>query len=490
MSAMALDWQLRFPAVFVVTLALGTGVGCTETEPPTGGGSESAETDPTGSTGEGDGDGDGDGDASSTGDGDGEAALETTYWKDTKAILDAKCVGCHIDGGIGPFALETWEQVEALAPILGDSIESLSMPPWPPNAACNTYEHNRSLDDDERELVLGWLDAGYPEGDPADAPPEPEPPAPLDYDFDVQLPEPYLPDASPDDYRCFIIDWPEEFTDTKYVVGQTAIPDQVQQVHHVITFVAGPDEADFYRGLDEAEPGVGYECFGGPGKYDWTAQWLGDWVPGTDPWRAPEGTGIAVEPGSVLIVQMHYNDAGGVLEPDQTALGFDVVDSVERPGTFIPVLDIGWVFGWSEMPIPAGDPDVHISVDIGRTATLFQYTLAVLGVGPTTEVDIWRTAMHMHLLGTHASLSITQDTGEEQCMLQIDDWDFNWQGDYKLEQPIAFGPGDTMHLDCHYDNSAANQPLVDGVPKEPETIGWGDGTYDEMCLGIVYAARK
>ena len=440
--------------------------------------------------GDGDGDGpDGDGDGEASGDGDGTNA-PLSYWADTKAIIDAKCVSCHVDGGIGPFALETWEQVEQWAPLLGSEIAEGSMPPWPPNASCNEYEGHRGLSTQEHDAMLSWIDADYPEGDPSQAPPAPEPPAPVEADFVVTMAEPYTPTGVPDDYRCFVIPWPEELTDPVYVTRQQTLPDQVQLVHHAITFVADADEADFYRDLDEAEPGPGYECFGGPGKLDWSARWLGAWVPGMTSLDSPPGSGVRIDPGSLLIVQFHYNSAGGPPVADQSSLAFEVVDSVERPGLFAPVLDIGWVFGWADMPIPAGETEVHHGVNLGRQDDLFNFMLAPLGVGPNDEVDIWRSALHMHLLGTHAKLSIEQDGGEEDCLLQIDDWDFNWQGDYALQEPVPFGPGDSMKLDCWYDNSAANQPLVDGEPKLPESIGWGEGTYDEMCLGGIYGARK
>jgi hypothetical protein len=45
-------------------------------------------------------------------------------------------------------------------------------------------------------------------------------------------------------------------------------------------------------------------------------------------------------------------------------------------------------------------------------------------------------------------------------------------------------------MQCWWDNSAANQPLVDGMPKEPSDVGWGEGTFDEMCLGVVYVAKQ
>jgi hypothetical protein len=434
--------------------------------------------------------GDGDGDTS-TGDGDGDGdAAAATYWKDTKAIIDARCVSCHVEGGIGPFALDTWAQVQQWAQVLAPSIGDLSMPPWPPNETCNTYADDRSLTLAERELLLEWIDAGYPEGNPADAPPDPGPPAVFDADFTVTLPEPYTPTNAPDDYRCFVIPWPAELTEPTYVIDQLALPDQIQMVHHVITFVADPEEADFYIGLDEAEPGPGYECFGGPGKLDWTARWLGAWVPGMSTLPAPEGSGVRVEPGSSLIVQVHYNTMADNEVADQTALAFKVTDAVERPGTFIPIVNYGWVAGFTNMTIPAGEANVHHGVELERTHDIFSYLLGTQGFGPTEEVDVWRSALHMHLLGTHAELRIEHADASEECLLQIDDWDFNWQGDYRLEQPVSFGEGDTIELDCWYDNSAANQPLVDGQPKQPETVGWGEGTFDEMCLGVIYVAHK
>jgi hypothetical protein len=467
----------------------------TADEASTSGSSTSGDGDGDPSTGEsdgapGDGDGapgDGDGDGA-PGDGDGDPS-NLTYWKDAKAILDASCVTCHVDGGIGPFALETWAQVEQWAPIIRPSIDDRSMPPWPPNPSCNSYQHERSLSDHDRQVLLGWIDIGYPEGDPADAPPDPEPPPPFEADVTISLAEPFVPTQSPDDYRCFIVPWPEELTETTYIQGQLVVPDQKQIVHHVVLYAADPGEAAFFQALDDADPGPGYTCFGGPGTYDWTARWIGDWVPGIDAWRAPAGTGIAMAPGSIVIVQMHYNTIAAPAVGDQSIIQFDITDTVEREGTFTPVTKFEWVFGWEPMTIPAGEPEVHHGVTLPRDATIFQYTLGAIGIGPNEELDVWRSALHMHLLGTRARMSILRDGGED-CLLQIDDWDFNWQGDYLLNTPLSFGPGDELQLDCWYDNSEANQPIIDGQPKVPATVGWGEGTLDEMCLGVVYVARK
>lgn len=417
--------------------------------------------------------------------------LVPTYWRDAKAVLDRKCVTCHQQDAVAPFSLETYAQAAEFAPILVGAIESGSMPPWPPNASCNEYAGTRALDEQERESLLAWIDAGAPEGDPADAPEPPEPPAPFVPDVEIALPEPYLPTNSPDDYRCFTIDWPAELSEDMYVVAEQVTPDQTAMVHHVIVFVAGPDEAGFYQGLDDADPEPGYECFGGPGKLDWSARWLGAWVPGMDRLVMPPDTGVRVEAGSKLIVQMHYNTSA-VNQPvaDQSSLGFALAPSVAKPAEFIPILDYGWVLGSKSMPIPAGDPEVMHEVTLSRTDPILLYLMQGLGVSPNATVDLWSAALHQHLLGSHSTLRVERGGEGEDCLLQVDDWDFHWQGQYDLVEPVPFGSGDAIHLQCWWDNSAGNQPLVDGQPKAPTDTDWGEGTYDEMCLGVLLMARQ
>ena len=82
-------------------------------------------------------------------------------------------------------------------------------------------------------------------------------------------------------------------------------------------------------------------------------------------------------------------------------------------------------------------------------------------------------------------MRIHRGGGGEECLIDIPRWDFNWQGGYQLAEPIVFNPGDELEIECHWDNSAANQPYVDGVQLAPVDVGWGEGTGDEMCLGIV-----
>jgi hypothetical protein len=65
--------------------------------------------------------------------------------------------------------------------------------------------------------------------------------------------------------------------------------------------------------------------------------------------------------------------------------------------------------------------------------------------------------------------------GSQECLLSIPRWDFNWQSSYSFAEPIEFHPGDQLHLECEWNNEAG-----------AETVNWGDGTADEMCLGVYY----
>ena len=88
----------------------------------------------------------------------------------------------------------------------------------------------------------------------------------------------------------------------------------------------------------------------------------------------------------------------------------------------------------------------------------------------------------MHLLGKSQRATIERSDGTEECALHIPEWDFAWQQSYKPTAPMLLEPGESIHLDCTYDNSQANQPFVNGAQQAPQHVEWGNGTLDEMCL--------
>lgn len=449
-------------------------VACQPSPPADSGASESGEASSGGVSGS----GSSSGGPASTSEG-GESGY--TYYRDAKAILDTRCATCHRPNDIAPFSLETGEEAVMFASLIAGSITDGTMPPWPPSAACNSYDHARSLTPGEREVLLGWIDGGAVLGDPADVPPGAMPPAPIAWDLELALPEPYTPTLLPDDYRCLIVEWPEKTL--KYVTGFDVVPDKRPIVHHAIAFLIPPTSVLSYKKRDAEEAGPGYTCFGSPGG-DYGIEWLGAWAPGTVP-EVDETRGIPVKPGSALVVQMHYHPTDEPMA-DQTKLRVKLADSVQTPMHVVPFTNPDWLGG--AMRIPAGDAHAVHAYTTDYSNFLGSYFPSV-GIKSGDPFVIHRVGLHMHTRGTQASLSVERSGGESECALHIPRWDFNWQGSYSLQQRITVNPGDQLQLGCEWDNSAANQPIVDGKPMDPVDLYWGEGTGDEMCLAIMAVSR-
>ena len=382
-----------------------------------------------------------------------------TWHADVAPIVSRSCAGCHVEGAIGGFPLNTFDDARTIANPILDSVQSRRMPPWGADNDCNTYENNRALTQDEVDTIVAWVDGGAQEGDPADSPGPVAPltPPTLDrVDLSLSLAEPYTPQASPDDYRCFLMEWPYE--ERVWVTGYEVVPDNAAIVHHVIPFLIDPDDAEEYRALDAADPAPGYPCYGGPGGDIETlinTRWLGSWAPGGGARTMPEGYGVRVKPGSLIAVQLHYYSLT-TPGPDQTQVNLRVSETELGWADVQPWTEVAWVLGLG-MEIPAKTDDVtHV----------FEYTEED---SPFTLHDL---ALHMHTMGQSGEMRVIRQNGDEECLVSVPRWDFNWQTAYALAEPVTVNPGDTVRLTCTWDN-----PTDDDA-------AWGEGTGDEMCLGI------
>jgi hypothetical protein len=99
----------------------------------------------------------------------------------------------------------------------------------------------------------------------------------------------------------------------------------------------------------------------------------------------------------------------------------------------------------------------------------------------TSPVTIQAVAGHMHLLGRSIRVELNPGTPGARLLLEIPRWSFHWQAAYTLERPVRAGPGDVVRVTCTHDVS-----LRKG---DPRYILWGEGTTDEMCLGVLQVTR-
>ncbi|MEZ4321357.1 MAG: hypothetical protein R3F61_28040 [Myxococcota bacterium] len=429
-------------------------------------------------------------------------------------IIESNCVGCHRDGAIAPFPLTTYDEVFAVKELVADAVASGRMPPWQASDECNQYQNNTDLTPDSKQMLLDWLDGGAKQGrhrTEIDA----KPAVPFTPDLTLPLPEPYTP-TQLDDYRCQIIE--TGLTEPAWVTGFAAIPDRADLVHHVIAYRIDADKRERFDAMDAEFEGVGWPCYGSAAAPGFDLSeidladvpigdllemfengeaidalggfgWLGSWAPGSTGGFFPPDTGIAIAPGDFIVVQMHYNTAAGAGR-DQSSIGITLADTVRKPAITVPYTDPAWVadlpFLGDPMTIPAGSTNTTHSTGLDGDGPLFVYVRSQLDLPEGTPVSVHSVAHHMHTLGKTGRQTVVHGDGTETCLLDIPDWDFDWQSRYELAEPVTIGLDDEIVLTCSWDNSASNQPVVDGVIAEPVDVAWGEGTRDEMCLGILY----
>ena len=398
-----------------------------------------------------------------------------TYHGQIRAVFQTECVTCHSEGGIGPFRLDydaaQWQAgTPWWAPVAMEAVTSGTMPPWQPADGCRDIEHTRTLSDAQRELLGAWAAAGFPEGNPASyVPPTVDPGAelpPLDLTLDAGVDYAANPNL-PDDYRCLLLD--HTFTQDTFVTGSMVLPGQRATVHHVLVYRIDASDVAAAVAQDAQEPGPGYTCFGGTGASGGGP--VAGWVPGSVASRYPAGSAIVVPSGSRLVMQVHYNTLAVPGDPpaDRTRVGLWTLPQGQVP---------------TRQVIIAGFPDASIRIDAGDAHSVHVREFDLPG-----GARIIGAAPHMHTLGTAIRSELLHDDGQVSCVVDIPDWDFNWQQFYQFE-PDAFlttQPGDKHRLTCVYDNSPANQPVINGEQREPRDVRWGEGTLDEMCLSYLVA---
>ncbi|MET0342068.1 MAG: monooxygenase [Polyangiales bacterium] len=391
------------------------------------------------------------------------AGRTLTYYRDVKPIVDQKCAQCHTQGGGGHFSLTSFADVKPRARLIEAAVESEAMPPWRASGPLDQYQGDRRLTAQQKRTILDWIAQGAQEGSAADAPRKPPAPrrglARVDQKLGIGT---YTPKDG-DDYRCFVLDW--ENDQTQYITGLSIEPGDKELVHHGIVYLVSPDRAASVRQSDERDPDLGYRCMGGPGA------WLTSYEPGGFGEENPGGVGFRVRPGSLLVLQMHYN-TNYKRGTDTSHVELTLEDEVAKVGE-VDLISGGRLF------IPAGERDAEHRYE-GRPSTF----------AADGTYDFYWADLHMHTRGTSAKMGIIRaDSGREVNLLDIPAWAFEWQETYLFQKPVRLHPGDELYLECHFDNTPENQPVLNGARLPVRDVTWGERTIDEMCLGNVLSVR-
>lgn len=332
--------------------------------------------------------------------------------------------------------------------------------------------------------------------------------------LDLSIPEPYQPKAptanGDDDYRCFLLD--PKLDDDAFITGHDVLPGTKALVHHVILYRVEADAVGHATELDERTEGQGWTCFGGPGVRGGSElgpDWLGAWAPGGGESIYDDDIGVPLRKGERVVMQVHYNLLDGIdpvtsatrlrladgssdLEPLRTRPLPGPVELPCRPGTKgrlcdreAAVRDVSERFG-----ARAGFTVVGLQAMCGGNTSAPE-------ASPVQTCDhrvgdggaIRAAAGHMHLLGRSISITLNPGTPRERVVLDIPRWDFDNQATRMMKKPIPVTAGDTLRVRCRHDQALRDDlPAFEG--QKERYVVWGDGTRDEMCLGIVMMTSK
>ena len=327
----------------------------------------------------------------------------------------------------------------------------------------------------------------------------------------VAMPEAYTPSApygtGTDDYRCFVLD--PHLTKDAFLTGLNILPGTPSVVHHVILFRLPPSSMAAAEDKDAAEPGEGWTCFGdtglrAEGETMDDAPWLGAWAPGGSEQVMADDVGVPMVRGSKVIMQVHYNLLAGP-KPDVTTAQLRLAPKSKDLAALETVLMPAPV----ELPCRAGhdtsplcdrstalaDVRKRFGSEVGMTADYLHLLCGQIRPGDVQTCDrtmqepavIRAAAGHMHLLGRSIKIEIYPGTPKARTVLDIKNWDFDNQGS-KPVKPVKLEPGDTVRVTCRHDQRLRDLlPAFDGQPER--YVMWGEGTTDEMCLGLLLVTR-
>ncbi len=368
---------------------------------------------------------------------------KVTYTKDIAPLLQAKCIECHRTQGLAPFNLQTYEQVRAWSKAIRKEVHDGRMPPWGLDPNVGKWSNDPTFTKAELATLDTWMDGGMPKGDPKDMP------KPLEFHEDWSIGKPDMIFEMPEEivipaegvmpYQYHVTEMNIE--EDMYVQALEVLPGNRRVVHHIIVFLQPP--AAVAQAMSD---GV-------------TNTMLDVYAPGSPAGVNPPGVARLIPKGSTLMWQIHYTPTG---EEERDRSKFGIVLAKEKPKELMRTATI--VNTNFEIPPNTDDYIVESSMTIPQEATIYSYT------------------PHMHYRGKAMDFYLTVPGGEEELACSIPKYDFNWQLDYFLDEPLRVPAGTQVRVVATFDNST-NNPYN---PDPTKSVRWGEQTWEEMMMGGLF----
>jgi polyisoprenoid-binding protein YceI len=441
--------------------------------------------------------------------------------------MQANCASCHASGEVGAahWKLDTAGDAAKVSDGIGTVVAAKYMPPWPASDVGVALNHSKRLDQKTLTALVKWSAAGGPLDVPAStkikATKGPAGPPPR-RDIVMKMPQAYTGSlTNPNDYRCFVLD--PHITKPTYMTGYEVTPGNPNEIHHVQIFHIDQSQVEASAAVDGQDGKPGWGCYTGPSlpsrrpertsirpntpetrtRRGFTGQpgLIAGWVPGQDPVIYSMHSGILLQPGDALVFQVHYH-YDTTPKPDRSSVaiqidpGTDPIKKLEvinpiapveipcMPGVTAPLCDrdaalkeAGRLYG----PVGSAIEPALLGV-CGKTAAQLAATFkdGVAHSSCDTKVPMSGTIVgtlgHMHTLGKTFRFTLDPDSPKPTVLLDIPNWNFDWQMNYELKKPLHVEAGQTIRMECSWDRAAEPN-------RAPKYIVFAEGTEDEMCFG-------
>jgi hypothetical protein len=372
-----------------------------------------------------------------------------SYQEEIAPLLQQRCAYCHVENGLAPWAMNRYLMVMGWSPMMRETLITRRMPPGQIDDAVGDWQNTHNLSDAELALLVEWIDRGAPregDGDPLAAPrPEAEPWPLGEPDLIVELPEQELPATGNVDFIVERV--PLNLPDNRWLRAISYQIGDKSVLHSLLVYAL-----DKQTNSNDPDDLIS----------DSNADYISVYVPGELSDSFADDTGFLLGAGHDLAIKLRYLTSGRPTV-DRTRIGLYFHD--ETPARQLQTIALE-------------NPDLQIPPNVvEHTESLDSAPLAV---------DAWLESYspHAHSRGKSMSVSAISPQGDEELLINVANFNYNWQLAYRPSQEKLLPAGTVLSAETIYDNSASN-------PFNPEpdlTVDAGYSDRSEMFSHFIRIA--
>ena len=371
---------------------------------------------------------------------------QISYQDEIVPILKRRCTTCHIENGLAPWAMVSHRMVQGWSPMIREVLVTHRMPPGQIDMLEGEWDDVHEISDEELITLVHWIDSGARrEGD---SDPLTEQVAVDDSwklgepDLIIDVPPEKVPATGMVDFKIKRADLSLQkdqwISAVAYKVGDRTV------LHSLLVFAVDPsiDQKDLAGLIDPKN-----------------AEFISLYVPPRTQEAFAADSGFLLRQDRDLSFKLRYV-TGGRETVDKTQIGLYFRDT---PPEFAVHNVITLKTGFSLAP----GEDNHVE----RAETEpFAHEVLVESFAPQS-----------HTRGKSMSISAQFPDGSEKRLINIANYNFNWQMNYKLRERVRLPAGSRLIAETVFDNSASNPQNVDAEAQ----VKVGITTYDEIFSHFV-----